>query len=100
MTDILGIGHLPQHKDYTINAKYSPENDVGGYPVDSLGYLLPKSETWWPRCIERATPTRSPASMCRVPAAGRTEHLENSGRRFGLPCRCEVCPYCQLPRTT
>ena len=99
MTDILGIGHLPQHKDYTIDAKDSPENDVGRYPVDFLGDLLPKSETWWSRRVERATATRSPASMSRVPAAGRAEHLENSGRRFGLPCRCEVCPCSQLSRT-
>ena len=69
MTDILCVGHLPQREDHAIDAEYSPEDDTGRDPVDSLGYFLPKPEAWRSRCVERAACARSPAAMSRVPAA-------------------------------
>jgi len=69
VTDVLGVGHLPQYKDCAIDAKDSPENDIGRYPVDPLGDLLPEPEAWRLRRVERATSCRIPASMSRVPAA-------------------------------
>jgi hypothetical protein len=88
VADILGVGHLPQYKDCAIDAKDSPENDIGRYPVDSLGDFLPEPEAWRPRRVERAASPRSLASMSRVPAARRTEHLEKS--EVGLACHAAV----------
>jgi len=69
VADVLCIGDLPQRKDYTIDAKNSPENKIGRYPVDSVGDLLPEPEAWRPWRVEGAASARSPAAMGRIPVA-------------------------------
>ena len=54
VADILCGCHLPQNEDCAIDTKYPPENDIGRYPVDSLGDLLPEPEAWGSRRVEGA----------------------------------------------
>ena len=54
MADILCVCNLPQKKDYAIDAKYSPEDDIGRYPVDPLGDFMPEPEAWRSRRVEGA----------------------------------------------
>lgn len=68
-TDVLCVRHLPKSEDCAIDAKDSPEDDVGRYSVDPPRDLLPEPGAWRSRCVEGAACAGGPVPMSRVPNA-------------------------------